>query len=478
MTTRTPTDAEIAAAFDAVSERDDVLFTPRTPEQNGAHPLADVPPVTDEDLLAVAGEITPLDIAREVRSLELRELARREFARKQREDAPFPEFLTLEQRLALPRPEVQHRIEGWFPFNGRIILAAQFKAGKTTLVGNLVRSLADGRRFLGTAEVIPPEGTVVVLNFEDSPNQLDTWYEDLRIEHPERVVLVPMRGKAGAFDILQPEVRRVWAEQLRAVGCGFLCLDPIGPIMEAMGLDENHEAGKLLSAVNALLDEAGVPEAFLAHHMGHAGERSRGDSRLRGWPDAEWRLVRQSEDPNSERFISAFGRDVDIPETRVHYDDATRQVTMSEGNRRDLKAEEALEVVLDTLSEGAMSSRAIEAAMKEGAHARDVIRDALRLGRVRGSIGTRPRRGRGGGEEYYITTEVREVRGSALAQSGSARSAYIDTHALTTQLDGEVRGASEYQRACIEPGCIGTMARRVSGVWVCDADDFHRTTGD
>jgi hypothetical protein len=276
-----PTADEINAMLDAASAR----LSEEMPTLNGANPFAaETPPVTDEDIAAQQLALFEEAVKREVETLRIREAARREFARQQRDEAAFPELLTLEQRLALPREEIRHRIEGWFPVNARIILAAQFKAGKTTLVGNLVRSLADGRRFLGTAEVTPPEGTIVVLNFEDSPNQLDTWYEDLGIQHPERVVLVPMRGKAGAFDILQPDVRRVWAEQLRSVECGFLCLDPIGPIMEAMGLDENHEAGKLLSAVNALLDEAGVPEAFLAHHMGHAGERSRGDSRLRAGP--------------------------------------------------------------------------------------------------------------------------------------------------------------------------------------------------
>jgi RecA-family ATPase len=440
-----------------------------------------VAPVTDEDLASEKARQFEEAVQREVETLRIREAARREFARQQRDEAAFPELLTLEQRLALPREEIRHRIEGWFPVNARIILAAQFKAGKTTLVGNLVRSLADGRRFLGTAEVTPPEGTIVVLNFEDSPNQLDTWYEDLCIQHPERVVLVPMRGKAGAFDILQADVRRLWAEQLRSVECGFLCLDPIGPIMEAMGLDENHEAGKLLSAVNALLDEAGVPEAFLAHHMGHAGERSRGDSRLRGWPDAEWRLVRQSDDPNSERFISAFGRDVDIPETRLHYDDETRQVTMSEGNRRDHKAEEALEEVLSALEGGPLSQRAIERALEEGLHARNIIRDAIRLGKLRGLIATRPRKGRGGGDDYYIThapgCKCAKCAETALAHYGSAPSAYIDTHALPTRFEAEVRQASEeYRRACTEPGCIGTQTKTIAGMWVCDLDpQWHRS---
>jgi hypothetical protein len=162
-----PTADEINAMLDAASAR----LSEEMPTLNGANPFAaETPPVTDEDIAAQQLALFEEAVKREVETLRIREAARREFARQQRDEAAFPELLTLEQRLALPREEIRHRIEGWFPVNARIILAAQFKAGKTTLVGNLVRSLADGRRFLGTAEVTPPEGTIVVLNFEDSPN--------------------------------------------------------------------------------------------------------------------------------------------------------------------------------------------------------------------------------------------------------------------------------------------------------------------
>ena len=53
-----------------------------------------------------------------------------------------------------------------------------------------------------------------------------------------------------------------------------------------------------------LLSEARIGEGVFVHHMGHYGERARGDSRLRDWPDGEWRLVRQAEGPTAPRFIT------------------------------------------------------------------------------------------------------------------------------------------------------------------------------
>ena len=108
---------------------------------------------------------------------------------------PSPiEVLTLRERLARPADPVTYRIEGWQPLNSRVLLAAQFKAGKTRLVGNHIRSLADGDNWLGQHPVAPVEGTVVLLDFEMSPRQLDAWLRDQRIMHDDRVIAIPMHG--------------------------------------------------------------------------------------------------------------------------------------------------------------------------------------------------------------------------------------------------------------------------------------------
>jgi hypothetical protein len=50
----------------------------------------------------------------------------------------------LRERLARPRPTLKWRIEGWQPVGSRVMLAAQYKAGKTTVAANLDRALVDG----------------------------------------------------------------------------------------------------------------------------------------------------------------------------------------------------------------------------------------------------------------------------------------------------------------------------------------------
>jgi hypothetical protein len=293
-----------------------------------------------------------------------------------------PQLLTLRERLARPRPPTSWRIHDWQPAGSRVVLSAQYKSGKTTLVGNLVRCLVDGDDWLGRHEVAPVTGTVVVLDFEMSPDQLDDWLRDQRIVNDDRVHVEPMRGRAAVFDLLDDRMLTRWAELLRARDASYLVVDCLRPILDALGLDEHHDAGRFLVRLDRLLTEAGIPDATVVHHMGHTGERSRGDSRIRDWPDVEWRLVRQDDQPGSARYISAYGRDVDIVESELLYDPTSRHLTVGGGSRRDAAIRAALRDIKAALAKAdePLTGRAIELALAGSEHSRAAIRRGLALG--------------------------------------------------------------------------------------------------
>jgi hypothetical protein len=320
-----------------------------------------------------------------------RQWVRREAGRQldaaERPPVAVPEILTLAQRLARPREPVPWRIEGWQPAGSRGVLAAQFKAGKTTVVGNLVRVLVDGGEFLGRGRVHPVVGTVAVLDFEMGEFQIDGWLDDQGIAAAERVVVVPLRGRAGAFDILSEPGRARWVKLLRERGVAYLVLDCLRPVLDALGLDEHHDAGRFLVAFDRLLSEAGIGEALVVHHMGHSGERSRGDSRIRDWPDVEWRLVRQDpDDPASPRYISAFGRDVDQPEAELAYEASSRHLWVVGGSRAGAADRAALASIMGVLrGEPGQSGNQIEAAL-DGMCTRNAVRRALAAGVEAGAL--------------------------------------------------------------------------------------------
>jgi AAA domain len=322
-----------------------------------------------------------------------RERARREALRRLEAEARGPVtppvLETLRERLARPRLASRWRIQNWQPQHSRVMIAAQFKTGKTTLVGNLTRSLVDDDRWLGREAVTPitEGGTLAILDFEMSEQKGLDWLGDQRIQHTDRVIPISMRGQALSFDILDRGVRAEWAARFRERRVEYVVLDCLRPVLDTLGLDEHKDAGRFLVAFDALLLDAGVGDALVVHHMGHVNERARGDSRLRDWPDVEWRLVRQDENPASARFLSAYGRDVDVPEAQLSYDGLTRALTLVGGTRADAKTTEALGAVLDVLrADAPLTGRAIKQALSESSYPRDTIDQALRTGIAAGTL--------------------------------------------------------------------------------------------
>jgi hypothetical protein len=298
----------------------------------------------------------------------------------------IPAPVRLDAFLAEPQPAQSYRIERLMPSGGRVLFAAQHKAGKTTVVGNLIGSLVDGTPFLGSFPVQQARRVVLIDN-ELSHSMLHAWLAVHGISNTDRVSVLPMRGRMSAFDLLDDATRARWAAVIGSAD--VLILDCLRPALDVLGLSEDKDAGQFLVAFDALLDEAGIAEGFLVHHMGHVGERARGSSRLLDWPDALWQLVVEGgengarENPGAPRYLSAYGRDVELSETRLDFEPTTRQLVAVGGSRKDAKAEAALVDVIAFLDEQhePLSRNKIETTLgKSTEHGRATIRAALTLG--------------------------------------------------------------------------------------------------
>jgi hypothetical protein len=246
---------------------------------------------------------------------------------------PSMRFQLLSDWLKQPDPPLRWLIDGWMLVGSRTLAFAQFKAGKTTLVGNTVRSLADGDPFLGEAVTSPLNAgeTVVVLDFEMSDIQLKEWMQAQAIQNTDRVVIKPLRGTARSFNILDSKCRSEWAQDLRDVSCKFLIVDCIGPVMSALDLDESNNAqvAKFLRLIDELLIEAGVANCWLIHHMGHDERKPRGASAVLGWCDVTITLSRSGDVSTGQRSISAAGRGVSQKKRNLLYDVPTHRFTLA-----------------------------------------------------------------------------------------------------------------------------------------------------
>lgn len=272
--------------------------------------------------------------------------ARKRLAEADAAELTLPPVRSLDALLAEDDDPVRMRIAEVWPSGGaKVLCAAPAGAGKTTLSGNLIRSLADGDPFLGVFEVHQRAERIVVIDNEMTDKMLRRWLRRQGVVDTAAVVdVVCLRGQGHLFDLGNDRVRDMWARRWADLGADFVIFDCVKPALEAMGLDENREMGKLLYPLTDMLTSAGVADVLVHHHMGHQHERARGDSSALGWSDGNWKIVWEG-DENSRYFATAKVRDADnlVPEGLLSWDKATNRLTYAGGNRAATATSETLE---------------------------------------------------------------------------------------------------------------------------------------
>jgi hypothetical protein len=111
----------------------------------------------------------------------------------------YPPVRSLTTMLAEPDIATRYRIDDVAPADARIMLSAQYKAGKSTLVGNLMRALVDGEPFLGHFTVNTTACGVVLIDDEMSDNTLRSWLRAQNITNTSAVTdVITLRGNAAS----------------------------------------------------------------------------------------------------------------------------------------------------------------------------------------------------------------------------------------------------------------------------------------
>ena len=340
----------------------------KTPEQGHGCPddyladliMRDTAPAPQVDAAPEASTPTPEDerefayrqqVARKAAELQTLDDAREMLAARKAGQAPPLEALPLGPFLAQPDELVPYRIERLWPVNGRVLLAAAAKAGKTTMVMNLLKALADGGRFLGCYEVteMAPGRSIVYLNMEVSANQIRRWMRRAGIVNVDRIHVVNLRGVSSALTLGSEQGRARVAEWLRSMNAGMVILDPLAPLLSSLGFDENDNSGvaRFFTLWGETLHAGGVDDDLIVHHTGHAGKRSRGAARFLDEPDALWTISKDDAldedgddiyEATEPRFFKATGREVEEAEQPLVYDGISGILTLGQGSRKAIRA--------------------------------------------------------------------------------------------------------------------------------------------
>jgi hypothetical protein len=156
----------------------------------------------------------------EASKLKLRDDAKQMLARYKAGQAPAIDGIDLGTFLSQPDEVIAYRVDRLWPSNGRVLLAAAAKAGKTTMMTNLLACLADGGQFLGvyTVEPIAQGRTVVYINLEVGQSQMRRWLRRTGVVNVDRIHVVNLRGQASALTLASEDGRKRIADYLRRHG--------------------------------------------------------------------------------------------------------------------------------------------------------------------------------------------------------------------------------------------------------------------
>jgi hypothetical protein len=138
-----------------------------------------------------------------------------------------------------------------------------------------------------------------------------------------------------------------------------------------------------------VLAEAGVVDDLVVHHTGHAGQRSRGASRLLDEPDAVWTLTRDADEGTGEfsplepiRYISVYGRDVEMQPESLTFDATTRALKLTGRGKAETRADQKSETILAAFNGVPMTKAALKKKLtgngqKNGWLIDDMVNDGL-----------------------------------------------------------------------------------------------------
>lgn len=259
---------------------------------------------------------------------------------------------TLREALAAPHPPVApERVSGLHRVGYNSTITAQYKTGKTTLGGNLLRALADDAPFLDRFDVVVPDGRVGLLNYELSDNDMLDWLGDQGITRTDRIAVLNLRGVP--FSLASPRNQEELVAWCMEMDVEVLHLDPHRRAFAGFGEENNNDdVNRFTAALDEVKARAGVKDLFLYVHTGRqtgemGAERARGATALDDWADQRWLMTKDAE--TQERFLYADGRMEYVPEFKLVFDKATRHLSAEDGNRRTASVDKWRDQILNAL---------------------------------------------------------------------------------------------------------------------------------
>lgn len=226
-----------------------------------------------------------------------------------------------------------------------ILVVAKYKAGKTSLLVNVIKALADGYPLFGRFNVNPSvyDMNFFMWNCEMTRGMYRDYISPLGISNNFKGQALHLRGETVPF-MKSDRVYKDVVERLGEFGTNIWILDTWRAICGWNGIDpiDNAAVEEVLQVIDHIKADAGVQTLFLTSHTPKytmPGEEisALGAQGLMGWADCFWTLSRDDDDKNI-RYLSSEGRyEFSLEPTRINYDQSTHLITLSDERKEDRK---------------------------------------------------------------------------------------------------------------------------------------------
>lgn len=244
------------------------------------------------------------------------------------QDGPPVAPISMHEFINQEGAESRYLIESLALWESTVILFAQAKVGKTTLVFNLIRAIADEVPFLNAFDVSETKGKVGFLNYELTEDLCRVWAKRIPVTNAERIVFWNLRGLNNPFR--SREAMKEFAAQVLPLGVETLVLDPLSGAFIG-DTNNNDEVKRFFLNLEEFKVLAGVKHLFVMVHAGNDATKPRGATTLRDHPDAIWSMTKNAA---GLRFFKAEGRDVSLDEGVLTFDEGSGLLTFEEGSSK------------------------------------------------------------------------------------------------------------------------------------------------
>lgn len=317
---------------------------------------------------------------------------------------PFvaPPTMTFQELAQRALPEVRWVVQDLMAVGHNVLLSAEFKTGKSTLILNLIRALADGRPFLDRFPT-SLDGNVCYMNYELTEQDTQLWVRDTGVRRASRCLVMNLRGVGNPLG--SREGQEWLAAYLREWEVEFLVVDTFRAAYQGLSHNDNAEVGLFTRMLDEVKQQAGVPGLLLSNHFGRKDhemgrEHGAGATELDNWADMRWLLTRKED----ERFLKVEGRGVGLEESLLTWDRDSRRLMVMQSDvgvsreRAGLKTIE--EQVLDFVraTPGANTNKIVEGVARRKSDVIRVLRELVDGGRL-----VRREKGAGGSLEYTVS---------------------------------------------------------------------------